>query len=90
MNLKSYIDRLTEEVKSNIQNDFNLNNVAFKNFSSFDYINFHLIYKYILNEDKEDFFISIPEDQYRPNFFASIFQSLVLIKLFQNYFYYSP
>ena len=88
MNLKSYIDRLTEEVKSNIQNDFNLNNVAFKNFSSFDYINFHLIYKYILNEDKEDFFISIPEDEYRPNFFASIFQSLVLIKLFQNYFYH--
>ena len=89
MNLKSYIDRLTEEVKSNIQNDFNLNNVAFKNFSSFDYINFHLIYKYILNEDKEDFFISIPEDEYRPNFFASIFQSLVLIKLFQNYFYHN-
>ena len=89
MNLKSYIDRLTEEVKSNIQNDFNLNNVAFKNFSSFDFINFYLIYKYILNEDKEDFFISIPEDDYRPNFFASIFQSLVLIKLFQNYFYHN-
>lgn len=89
MNLKSYINGLTEEVKSNIQNDFNLNNVAFKNFSSFDYINFHLIYKYILNEDKEDFFISIPEDEYRPNFFASIFQSLVLIKLFQNYFYHN-
>lgn len=89
MNLKSYINRLTEEVKSNIQNDFNLNNVAFKNFSSFDYINFYLIYKYILNEDKEDFFISIPEDEYRPNFFASIFQSLVLIKLFQNYFYHN-
>lgn len=89
MNLKSYINGLTEEVKSNIQNDFNLNNVAFKNFSSFDFINFYLIYKYILNEDKEDFFISIPEDDYRPNFFASIFQSLVLIKLFQNYFYHN-
>ncbi|RTY74788.1 hypothetical protein [Flavobacterium sp. LS1R10] len=89
MNLKLYINRLTEEVKSNIQNDFNINNVAFKNFSSFDYINFYLIYKYILNEDKEDFFISIPEDDYRPNFFASIFQSLVLIKLFQNYFYHN-
>lgn len=89
MNLKSYINGLTEEVKSNIQIDFNLNDVAFKNFSSFDFINFYLIYKYILNEDKEDFFISIPEDDYRPNFFASIFQSLVLIKLFQNYFYHN-
>ena len=44
---------------------------------------------YILNEEKDDFFISIPEDEYRPNFFASIFQSLVLIKLFQNYFYHN-
>lgn len=89
MNLHYYISEVTEEVKSNIQKDFNLNNVAFKNFSSFDYINFYLIYKYILNEDKEDFFISIPEDEYRPNFFASIFHSLVLIKLFQNYFYHN-
>ena len=28
MNLKSYINGLTEEVKSNIQNDFNINNVS--------------------------------------------------------------
>lgn len=89
MNLNYYISEVTEEVKSNIQKDFKLNNVAFKNFSSFDYMNFYLIYKYILNEDKEDFFISIPEDEYRPNFFASIFHSLVLIKLFQNYFYHN-
>lgn len=89
MNLNAYIIRLTQEVKSNIQNDFNFNNVAFKDFSSFDFINFYLIYKYILNEEKEDFFISIPEDEYRPNFFASIFHSLVLIKLFQNYFYHN-
>ena len=89
MNLHYYTSEVTEEVKSNIQNDFNFNNVAFMDFSSFDFINFYLIYKYILNEEKEDFFISIPEDEYRPNFFASIFHSLVLIKLFQNYFYYN-
>jgi hypothetical protein len=88
MNLKLYINRLTEDVKLNIQNDFNINNIAFMDFSSFDFINFYLIYKYILSEDKEDFFISIPEDEYRPKFFASIFHSLVLIKLFQNYFEY--
>ncbi|WP_396167325.1 hypothetical protein [Flavobacterium sp.] len=89
MNLRTFIDQITEEVKSNIENDFNLNNVFLKDFSSFDYINFFLIYKYILNDDPEDFFISIPEDEYRPNFFASIFHSLVLIKLFQNYFYHN-
>ncbi|MFV8323920.1 hypothetical protein [Flavobacterium sp. LS2R12] len=89
MRINSYLAELASEVKSNIQNDFNINNVAFKNFSSFDYSNFYLIYKYILNEVKEDFFISIPEDVYRPKFFASIFQSLVLIKLFQNYFYHN-
>lgn len=88
MNLSTYIDRLTEEVKSNIQNDFSFNNDAFKDFTNFDYINFYLIYKYILKEENEDFFISIPEDEYRPNFFASIFHSLILIKLFQNYFYH--
>jgi len=88
MNLHYYISEVTKEVKSNIQNDFNFNNVAFKDFSSFDFINFYLIYKYILNEEKEDFFISIPEDEYRPKFFSSIFHSLVLIKLFQNYFYH--
>lgn len=88
MNLPYYISEVTKEVKSNIHNDFNFNNVAFKDFSSFDFINFYLIYKYILNEEKEDFFISIPEDEYRPKFFASIFHSLVLIKLFQNYFYH--
>lgn len=87
MYLKAYIDSLAKEVKTNINNDFN--NLAFKDFSSFDFINFYLIYKYILNEEKDDFFISIPEDEYRPNFFASIFHSLVLIKLYQNYFYHT-
>ena len=89
MSIHSYLAELTTEVKSKIKNDFNFNNVALKDFSSFDFINFHLIYKYILNEEKEDFFISIPEDEYRPNFFASIFHSLVLIKLYQNYFYHT-
>ncbi len=89
MNLQTYLNALSSEIKSNIKNDFNLNNIAFKNFSNFDFINFYLIYKYILNEDKEDFFLSIPEDEYRPNFFASIFHSIVLIKLFQNYFYHN-
>jgi len=89
MNIISYIKELTAEVKSNIESDFNFNDGVFKDFSSFDYVNFYLIYQYILKEKKDDFFISIPEDEYRPNFFASIFHSLVLIKLFQNYFYHS-
>jgi hypothetical protein len=88
MNILSYIKELTAEVKSNIESDFNFNDGVFKDFSSFDYVNFYLIYQYILKEKKDDFFISIPEDEYRPNFFASIFHSLVLIKLFQNDFNY--
>ena len=89
MNLHNYIKELSTEVKTNIESDFNFNGGIFKEFSNFDYVNFYLIYKYILNEEKDDFFISIPEDEYRPNFFASIFHSIVLIKLFQNYFYHN-
>lgn len=88
MVLQSYINELTSEVKSNIESDFNFNQGIFKDFTSFDYVNFYLIYQYILKDDKKDFFISVPEDEYRPNFFASIFHSLVLIKLFQNYYFY--
>ena len=88
MVLQSYINELTLEVKSNIESDFNFNQGIFKDFTSFDYVNFYLIYQYILKDDKKDFFISVPEDEYRPNFFASIFHSLVLIKLFQNYYFY--
>ena len=70
--------------------EINLKETDFMNYSIFDFVNFHLIYQYILddNSNKSDFFISIPEDEYRENFFASIFHSIVLIKLYQNFFKY--
>ena len=70
--------------------EINLRETDFAKYSKFDFVNFHLIYQYILNDssNKNDFFIGIPEDEYRANFFASIFHSIVLIKLYQNYFSY--
>src|SRR5690606_9423384 len=60
----------------------------FEKYSIFDFVNFHLIYQYVLNDtsNKKDFFISITENEYRENFFASIFNSITLIKLYQNFF----
>lgn len=84
--LNEYIQRIDEEVKNNIQKEYNLSKSFFTDFKTFDYVNFYLIQHYILRENKKDFFLSIPEDIMRPNFHSSIFHSLTLIKLFQNYF----
>jgi hypothetical protein len=86
--IQNYLDQIYSEIKQHYANEINLKEAEFENYSKFDYVNFHLIYQYILNDnsDKNDFFISIPEDEYRPNFFHSIFQSIILIKLYQNFF----
>ncbi len=86
--IQNYLDHIHFEIKERYNNEINLKEADFENYSKFDFVNFHLIYQYILNDnlDKKDFFISIPEEEYRPNFFHSIFHSIVLIKLFQNFF----
>jgi hypothetical protein len=86
--IQDYLDQIHFEIKERYNNEINLKEADFENYNKFDFVNFHLIYQYILNDnlDKKDFFISIPEEEYRPNFFHSIFHSIVLIKLFQNFF----
>ena len=88
--IKTYLSTLSEEVKGKIKKDFNLENSIFADFQSFDFVNFFLIYNYILNDNsnKNDFFIGIPEKNFRPNFFSSILHSLTLVKLYQNFFNY--
>jgi len=86
--IKTYLEQTYLEVSSSILNQFDMQVDNFADFCTFDFINFHLISQYIIEESKKDFFISIPEDEYRPNFFASVFHSIVLIKLYQNYFNY--
>jgi len=88
--VKTYLSILSEEIKHKINADFNLENSLFANFQTFDFVNFYLIYNYILddNSDKNDFFIGIPEKDFRPKFFSSILYSLTLVKLYQNFFNY--
>lgn len=86
--IKNYVEQISKEINICILNQFNIKQEHFKNYKAFDFVNFHLINNYILEDNKNDFFISIPEDDYRPNFFSSIFHSLVLIKLYQNFFNY--
>lgn len=87
--IKNYLDLVHNEIMKGYVDEINFEQDGFKNYSVFDFVNFHLIYQYILDDKtKQDFFISIPEDDYRENFFNSIFQSLVYIKLYQNYFQY--
>lgn len=88
LQIKNYLDKIYSEIKEYYTNDINLQEADFAKYSIFDFVNFHLIYKYILNDtsNKNDFFIFVPEDEYRENFFASIFNSIVLIKLYQNFF----
>src|SRR5690606_8123844 len=90
LQIKNYLNEIYAEIQKGYSEEINLRETEFKKFSIFDFVNFHLIYQYILNDNsnKNDFFISIPEDEYRENFFASIFHSIVLIKLYQNYFSY--
>lgn len=86
--IENYVELIYREVEVSISNQFNIEQDHFKNYKAFDFVNFHLINNYILQDNKNDLFISIPEDDYRPNFFSSIFHSLVLIKLYQNFFNY--
>jgi hypothetical protein len=88
--IKDYLDLIHSEIQECYADEINLGKTEFKNYSIFDFANFHLIYQYILDDktDKNDFFISVPEDEYRENFFTSIFHSIVLIKLYQNFFNY--
>ncbi len=87
-NIENYIELIYKEVEASISNQFNIEQAHFKDYNTFDFVNFYLINNYILQDNKKDLFISIPEDDYRPNFFSSIFHSLVLIKLYQNFFNY--
>lgn len=86
--IENYLNHINSEIQERYSDEINLTETDFEKYSVFDFANFHLIYQYILNDnsDKKDFFISVPEDEYRPNFFHSIFQSITLIKLYQNFF----
>ncbi len=88
--IQNYLEQIYSEIQDCYSNEINLRDADFKDYSIFDFVNFHLIYQYILddNREKNDFFISIPEDEYREKFFNSIFHSIVLIKLYQNFFDY--
>jgi hypothetical protein len=88
--IRTYLSTLSEEIISKIKNDFNLEEPLFADFELFDFINFFLIREYILNDNsnKKDLFIGIPEKEYRESFFASILNSLTIIKLYQNFFNY--
>lgn len=88
LKIQDYIDLLNIEIQEEYSNEINFQDSDFKKYTKFDFVNFHLIYQYILNDtsQKKDFFIAIPEGEYRENFFTSIFYSIVLIKLYQNFF----
>jgi len=84
--IQEYLHRLKQEIQAKTK-AFNFEQEQFEDFTTFDYVNHFLIYSYIIDEKKkEDFFLSIPEDDERENFYTSIFHSVVLIKLYQNYF----
>lgn len=88
--IKDYLNLIHSEIQECYRDEINFQETDFEKYNIFDLANFHLIYQFILddNTNKSDFFISIPEDEYRENFFSSIFHSIVLIKLFQSYFNY--
>lgn len=88
LHIQNYLNKIYSEILECYSDEINLRENDLERYSIFDFVNFHLIYQYILNDNlnKNDFFISIPEDEYRENFFASIFNSIVLIKLYQNFF----
>lgn len=88
LQIQNYLTQINSEIQECYSDEINFQETDFENYSTFDFVNFHLIYQYILNDNsnKNDLFISIQEDEYRGNFLASIFNSIVLIKLYQNYF----
>ena len=84
--IQEYLHSIKHEIQEKTQ-VFNFDQEQFEKFTTFDYVDFYLIYSYIFEDKKkEDFFLSIPEDDDRENFYTSIFHSVVLIKLYQNYF----
>tara|TARA_R110000850_G_scaffold218852_3_gene344450 strand:- start:41040 stop:43484 length:2445 start_codon:yes stop_codon:yes gene_type:complete len=87
-NIEIYLKLLIEEIKEKLEKDIDLDKKVFEDFNSFDFINFHLIYSYVLSDYNKDFFISLPDDTYKNDLYGSIFHSLVLIKLYQNFFDY--
>lgn len=90
LQIQNYLNQIDSEIQECYSDEINLRETDFEKYSIFDFVNFHLIYQYILKGtlNKYDFFIGISEDKYRENFFASIFHSIVLIKLYQNFFNY--
>ncbi|MEO9257927.1 MAG: hypothetical protein ABI207_06070, partial [Crocinitomicaceae bacterium] len=81
--IKNYINAVIDEVENTTISDYNLD--TFDELEDFDLINFHLLNKHILENANTDLFIGIPEVDYRENFFESIFYSVTVVKLFQNY-----
>jgi len=86
--IENYLNLIYQEIKENLPTEFDMNQIKFEDFQPFDFVNFQLIWQYVLEENKNDFFIGLSEENYRQNFYSSIFHSLVLIKLYQNYFSY--
>lgn len=87
--IEDYLNIISKEINSYLIDESQINKDKFIDYTTFDFVLYYLINKYILNDkDKKDLFINIPKDGYRDNLFSSIFQSLVFIKLFQNYFSY--
>ena len=88
--IKTYLSTLYKEVKDKVNVDFNLEKPLFANFQTFDFVNFYLIYNYVIDDSpgKDDFFIGISEKDFSPLFFSSILHSLTLVKLYQNFFNY--
>lgn len=86
--IKNYLELISEEIYKKYSDEINMKDDDFQKYSLFDFVNFYLIYHYILDDspDKKDFFLSISEEEYRENFFNSIFRSITLIKLYQNFF----
>lgn len=81
--IKNYIKSVIEEIGNSTISDYNLD--SFDDFEGFDLINFHILNRHILENGQTDLFIGIPEEDYRENFFESIFYGIVIVKLFQNY-----
>ena len=73
--IKDYLDLIQSEIQECYADEINLRQTDFDKYSVFDFANFHLIYQYILNDnsEKNDFFISVPEEEYRENFFFFFF-----------------
>jgi len=87
-NIRDYIISNYNEAQKSILGDYNLADQ--KTFTHFDYINFHIVNSFILDERNSDLFIAIPQRYFRESFYESIFYSVVLIKLYQNYCAYQP